>query len=199
MASFGKLSASVLPGTQELVATLGNFNFDFSLVKVCFNKVVGNPIITLSQLEAPSEFQGLGAALTSNRREIAEAGKPHVTARKLGALFEAVIPYTPRLVEAYGTRVSEIATSIVANPRALMNEEIFADYIGADGTSIWAAATSGSAAISVHLLVCMLFVTPAYENNLVTHCSYCIGLACGASQRRSRYGWRLSTLENDNC
>ncbi|KAH8748742.1 hypothetical protein BGZ57DRAFT_776386 [Hyaloscypha finlandica] len=140
MTSIGKLTATVLSGSQELVATLGLLNFDFSLVK----------------LEAPSQFRGLGAALTPTRREIAEAGSTHVTARKLGALFEDIIPHTPYLIDAYGTRVSEIASSATANPRATLSDGIFADYTGADGTSIWAAATSGSSAISVHLLGCML-------------------------------------------
>ena len=33
---------------------------------------------------------------------------------------------------------------------------MFADQAGVDATSIWAAATSGSAAVAVHLLACML-------------------------------------------
>lgn len=33
---------------------------------------------------------------------------------------------------------------------------MFADHAGIDATSIWAAATSGTAAIAVHLLACML-------------------------------------------
>lgn len=36
------------------------------------------------------------------------------------------------------------------------NEGIFASHVGADTASIWAAATSGSSAISAHLLACML-------------------------------------------
>ena len=32
----------------------------------------------------------------------------------------------------------------------------FADYIGADGTSILAAATSGDGAVTMHLLACLL-------------------------------------------
>lgn len=67
------------------------------------------------------------------------------------------MPYTPRLVNAHGTRVSEIAKSPFANPRATSSDGIFADYTGADGTSIWAAATSGNSAIAVHLLACMLY------------------------------------------
>jgi hypothetical protein len=33
---------------------------------------------------------------------------------------------------------------------------MFSDWVGVDGTSIWAAATSGLSAISVHLLACMI-------------------------------------------
>lgn len=33
---------------------------------------------------------------------------------------------------------------------------MFKDFTGPDATSIWAAATSGQAAIAVHLLACML-------------------------------------------
>src|SRR5262249_7598859 len=32
----------------------------------------------------------------------------------------------------------------------------FQDHVGVDGTTLWAAATSGSAAIAAHLLACML-------------------------------------------
>lgn len=51
-----------------------------------------------------------GLALTTTRRKTAEVGRTHVTARKLGALFD-VIPRTSRLVKAYGKRVSETAKS----------------------------------------------------------------------------------------
>lgn len=109
-------------------------------------------------MEAPPEFQGLGKALSRQRREVAEDGSTHITARKLGALFANEVPKTPKLLEAYGIRVSEIAGSGVINPQGLKQHGVFADYIGADGTSIWAAATSGRNAISVHLLACMLLV-----------------------------------------
>lgn len=33
---------------------------------------------------------------------------------------------------------------------------MFADHVGADGTSLWAAATSGKSTITVHLLGCMI-------------------------------------------
>jgi hypothetical protein len=42
------------------------------------------------------------------------------------------------------------------NPRGTAAQGIFADHVGADGTSIWAAATSGKEAVTMHLLACML-------------------------------------------
>lgn len=42
------------------------------------------------------------------------------------------------------------------NPPGSPADGIFTDYIGIDGTSIWAAATSGEGAVAVHLLACML-------------------------------------------
>lgn len=77
----------------EVAPALANFNFDFSLYKV----------------EPPKEFEGVGSALSNIRREEAEAGTHHVTARKLGALFEGLLPSTPRLTRAYGKRASEIS------------------------------------------------------------------------------------------
>lgn len=59
-------------------------------------------------------------------------------------------------MRAYGLRASEIIQSPKHNPRGAKGDGIFADHIGADGTTIWAAATSGTPAIAVHLLACML-------------------------------------------
>ena len=42
------------------------------------------------------------------------------------------------------------------NPQGSRSHGIFKEQAGADGTSIWAAATSGASAIAVHLLACML-------------------------------------------
>jgi hypothetical protein len=94
--------------------------------------------------------------LSKSRRQAAEYGRTHITARKLGALFEQAVPRTPKLVEKYGIRSSEIAGLRAVNPQATPKDGIFSEFTGADGTSIWAAATSGSGAISVHLLACML-------------------------------------------
>jgi hypothetical protein len=60
------------------------------------------------------------------------------------------------LIENYGLRASEIAQSTESGERSGPFHGIFADQAGVDGTSIWAAATSGDAAIAVHLLACML-------------------------------------------
>jgi hypothetical protein len=79
-----------------------------------------------------------------------------MTARKLGALFESVLPKTTRLVEAYGLRCSEIAEHSVSASNPSQYHGIFSEQAGVDATSIWAAATSGNAAIAVHLLACML-------------------------------------------
>jgi hypothetical protein len=73
---------------------LVNINLDFSIVKT----------------SAPKEYQGLGNALSRSRRENAEEGPLHRTARRLGALFEQIIPSMPDLAKAYGERVSEIAS-----------------------------------------------------------------------------------------
>ena len=140
MASFGKVVSSIWSATQETSLALANLNFDFSLVKV----------------EAPLEFHALGASLSTQRRDNAEDGALHVTARKLGALFDAVLPACPNLIKAYGRRVSEIASMPGINPQGGRDDGFFTEHIGADGTTIWAAATSGRGAIAMHLLACML-------------------------------------------
>jgi hypothetical protein len=106
--------------------------------------------------EPPKEYQGLGKSLSTRRNKEAETGQSHVTASKLGALFDGVIPSTPDLIRAYGSRCSEIASSQTFNPPGTQRHGLFANQVGADGTTIWAAATSGTSAIAVHLLACML-------------------------------------------
>lgn len=141
MASFGKISNSLIQGTNENTFALANINFDFSLVS----------------LAAPNEFTGLGTALAHNRRENAEHGALHRTARKLGALFESIVPQVPRLVSAYGKRASEIMNHPRLNPPGNAEKHgPFAAFVGADATSIWAAATSGGPSIAIHLLGCLL-------------------------------------------
>ncbi|KAM0326760.1 hypothetical protein ACHAQA_006634 [Verticillium albo-atrum] len=140
MASISKFNAAIATIPQELTVAAANFNLDFSLMKV----------------EAPAEFQGLGQALSAQRRAEAEEGQAHVTARKLGALFEALVPPTPHLFAKYGERVSAISRKATAEMQQHPNAGIFARRAGPDGTSIWAAATSGDSALAIHLLACML-------------------------------------------
>ena len=125
---------------HELTVAAANFNFDFSIMKV----------------EAPAEFHPLGQRLPEQRRDEAENGTPHVTARKLGALFKDIPPHTPELVKAYGHQVSEISQLPATNTHPHLTNTIFEGHAGADRTSIWAAATSGPGALPVQLLSCML-------------------------------------------
>lgn len=138
--SISKLTTAAFAGSIENTLALANLNFDFSLIK----------------FEAPPEYKDIGRCLSIRRNVEAEQGLSHVTARKLGALFAGVVPEVPDLVRAYGLRASEIIQSPKHNPRGAKGDGIFADHIGADGTTIWAAATSGTPAIAVHLLACML-------------------------------------------
>ena len=117
-----------------------NINFDFSLFRV----------------DAPVEFQALGNNISQRRRREGELGSQHRTARRLGALFEGVLPEIPKFSRAYGRRVSEVSHSQRQNPKWNAGRGIFADHMGADGTAIWAAATSGPNAIPILLLGCML-------------------------------------------
>ena len=140
MASFGQLTNALFSASQETSIGLANLHFDFAVIKV----------------EAPSEYQGLGQALSKRRRDTAENGPLHITARKLGALFEGVMPKVPDLIQAYGKRASEIASSPEATPQDSARHSVFAEHVGMDGSTIWAAATSGGETVSVHLLACML-------------------------------------------
>lgn len=140
MASISKFSSALLSVPNEVTVAAANFNINFSLMKV----------------EAPKEFHGLRDALSRTRRREAEEGVCHVTARTLAALFESVIPPIPRLTETYGKRVSEVCEQLKETSQRSINLGLFADRAGADGTSIWAAATSGQGAIAMHLLACML-------------------------------------------
>jgi hypothetical protein len=131
--ALGKLQAAFAAFNNELTVAAANINFDFTLVKIA----------------APKEYQPLGDFLPSNRKENAEVGSMHVTARKLGALFEELCPSTPMLVKAYGTRVSEIARSTKDLSTKQYANAVFAAQSGIEGTSIWAAATSSTAAIQI--------------------------------------------------
>ncbi|PSN61771.1 hypothetical protein BS50DRAFT_639055 [Corynespora cassiicola Philippines] len=137
-ATFGRITNALAAVQNEATIAAAQFNFDFTLVKC----------------EAPKEYQPLGSILASSRKMSAEDGNAHITARRLGALFTGTCPSTPSLLKAYGNRVSEIS----AKCKDSMNrsQSFFSDYTGADGTSIWAAATSSKAALHIHLLACML-------------------------------------------
>lgn len=138
MASFGRLAISGITGSSENTVALANFNVDFSLLKIV----------------PPQEFMDVGNCLSAFRRQNAEEGHIHQTARKLGAIFEPILPSTPLLLKSYGIRASEIAQmTAVSTPQA---QGMFAKQSGIDAASIWAAATSGSGALQVHLLACML-------------------------------------------
>ncbi|KAL2069432.1 hypothetical protein VTL71DRAFT_14111 [Oculimacula yallundae] len=139
--SLSNLSMSMVTAKQETNLGLFNINIDFSLVKV----------------DPPREFLQLGNEISASRRHTAEVGQPHITARKLGALFQQWLPRTPHLIRAYGTRASEIAASPdikLKGDKALYG--LFAEHVGIDATSVWAAATSGPDAIAMHLLACVL-------------------------------------------
>ncbi|RMJ18140.1 hypothetical protein CDV36_002219 [Fusarium kuroshium] len=140
MSSLGRLQAALAAATNEVTVAAANINFDFTLVKY----------------EAPKEFQPLKGFLTTTRKHDAEAGKTHVLARRLGALFDGICPETPALIKAYGARVSEISKEATEKESREYSKSIFAAYVGVDATSIWAAATSSKQAIHVHLLACML-------------------------------------------
>ncbi|KAI1293076.1 hypothetical protein F5Y03DRAFT_374808 [Xylaria venustula] len=154
MASLSKISNSLVSATNENTLALANLNFDFSIVKV----------------QAPKEYTDLGHALGVIRRKSAENGTDHRTARKLGALFEALMPSTPKLIAAYGTRCGEIIQTPGANPSGTTERHgCFAGFVGADATTIWAAATSGATAIATHLLACLLarsFNDPAHATSV---------------------------------
>ncbi|KAL9093936.1 MAG: hypothetical protein Q9165_003859 [Trypethelium subeluteriae] len=135
--AFNKLQASLAAATNEVTVAAANINFDFTLVKC----------------EAPKEYEELGNALSPKRKEQAEQGTTHITARRLGALFESVCPPTPNLIKAYGNRASQIAET-AKETSVEPSDSIFAAHAGVDGTSIWAAATSS--ALHVQLLACML-------------------------------------------
>jgi hypothetical protein len=95
MSAIAQIANSLVSGTNQNTLALANINLDFSLIRV----------------SPPKEYEGLATALSRHRRENAEEGQLHRTARRLGALFEPIIPPIPELTEAYGRRVSEIVES----------------------------------------------------------------------------------------
>jgi hypothetical protein len=95
MSTLAQISNSLLSATNQNSLALANLNLDFSLIKV----------------SPPKEYEGIGTALSQHGRFNAEDGPIHRTARRLGALFEPIIPPIPNLTQVYGQRVSEIANS----------------------------------------------------------------------------------------
>lgn len=135
----GRVSASAVAN----LSTSSLMNFDFSLVKI----------------NAPHELMPLGECLSNNRRQKAENGAAHILARRLGALFDGLVEETPKLLVAYGLRASDIAKTLSEsnlNSAGKPKHGVFSNYAGVDGTTIWAAATSGPTALRLHLLACML-------------------------------------------
>ncbi|KAI1408068.1 hypothetical protein F5Y13DRAFT_205057 [Hypoxylon sp. FL1857] len=144
MASIGNFNAAAASLRTEATNALVNINLELNL----FTK----------RVEPPSEYVGVGQHLAPTRRHEAQEGTRHTIARKLGLLFKdtRVLPSTPELIKAYGLRASEIARSSAANPRGNFSHGPFAGMIGADATTLWAAATSGRSALQCHLLACLL-------------------------------------------
>lgn len=140
MATVPNLSGSIVSANNQNVVGLVNINLDVSLFSC----------------KPPSEFLPIGSALSLRRKKEAEGGEQHKLACRLGFLFNDIIPETPKLISAYGARVSDILSRPGVNPRGTDQDGPFRDFIGADGTSIWAAATSIPASISVYLLACTL-------------------------------------------
>ncbi|EGE85266.2 hypothetical protein BDDG_08211 [Blastomyces dermatitidis ATCC 18188] len=137
MVLISRFVPSLTAPTVETTLAFANLNFAFSLG--------GSKGISWSGNSCP--------AIVANPPRLGLRISPR---GNFGAPFAQVVPSIPKLEEEYGKRVSEIAGSSDINPQGLRSDGIFADYIGADGTPIWATATSGSPTISVHLLACML-------------------------------------------
>jgi hypothetical protein len=140
MSDIGKFAASAVGFSNELTVAAAAFNIDFSLLKV----------------EAPKEYDGLRSVLSNHRLKEAEEGQPHIIARRLGALFETLVQPMPNFIKAYGSRVSEISSSIKDSKHYKPDIDLLGAHGGPNGTSIWAAATSGKGAFAVHFLACML-------------------------------------------
>ena len=93
MASVRKLLASAFCASNENTNARQSVDLDFSVLVV----------------EAPAEETGSGNDSSPRRRDEAEDGNTHTTARKSGALVEDDLPEVPELLRAYGKRSSGIA------------------------------------------------------------------------------------------
>ncbi|QMW41239.1 hypothetical protein G4B11_004563 [Aspergillus flavus] len=131
-----KITAAAVAQTNEFQLALASLNFDFSLFKV----------------EAPQEYKAVGMSLSPSRKQNAEEGPAHRTAQKLDAIIGSMVTPPDTLVKVYGQRVSGICSTPSSNPRGSRAHGMFQNYVGADSTTIWAAATSGKGALAVHLL-----------------------------------------------
>lgn len=138
--ALGRITTSLLAGVIDTTVSLATLNADFSLVRVT----------------VPKEYDVVGNCLSRKRRDDAEEGPFHQATRRLGALFGDLAPSTPHLIRAYGLRVSEIISHPGVNPAGTMADGPFREFVGADATSIWAAATSGIASLAILLLSCLL-------------------------------------------
>ncbi|OTB17813.1 hypothetical protein K445DRAFT_328907 [Daldinia sp. EC12] len=138
--AISKFISSLTNIQPEASFALGNINLDFTLVKI----------------DAPVEFEGVRNSISKFRKDNAETGDLHRTARKLGALFDDIAPKAPDLLSAYGHRVSEICEKENIDSAERARHGIFSHFVGTDSSSVWAAATSGLNAIAVHLLACMI-------------------------------------------
>ncbi|KAL2855591.1 hypothetical protein BJX68DRAFT_279966 [Aspergillus pseudodeflectus] len=102
MGSIQRVAASAVHAVAEANFSLLQANADFALVKY----------------EIPAELLPLGERLSKQRRQVAEKGSFNIFARRLGFLFEEILPTVPALLKAYGTRASEIACEIDATRNA---------------------------------------------------------------------------------
>lgn len=140
MAAISKISNSLVSGVNENNFGLGYMNIDFSLIRV----------------NVPKEYLPIAKAMSLERRDDAENGPLHQTARILGGLFYQLAPTTPKVIEAFGRRTSEIMEYPGTIPTGTASDGPFREYVGIDAGSIWASVTSGDASISVLLLACMI-------------------------------------------
>ena len=138
--ALGRVTNSLFSGVVDTNLSLATLNADFSLVRVT----------------VPKEYDVVGQCLSRKRRDDAEEGPFHQATRRLGALFGDLAPSTPYLIRAYGSRISEVISHPGVSPAGTTADGPFRDFVGADATSIWAAATSGIASLAVLLLACLL-------------------------------------------
>ena len=128
--SIRKINSAFAWGSVENILALANLTFDFPIIK----------------FEAPKDFMTLGTNFAPQRRAIVEDSELHQTARKLGVLFEDILPSSPQLFKSYGKRASEISQTEAINPKGNHKNGAFAAYVGTRATSIWVVAALGPAA-----------------------------------------------------